>query len=110
MIKFNENVEIDKLNKKLLRKLDLLELYCPIDIIITSGFRTPEHNKEIGGSKSSSHLKGLAVDIACSDGVSYKKIQKSAEWAGFTRMGHGKDHIHLDIDTSKPQNCEWWEN
>ena len=32
-------------------------------IRITSGYRTPEHNKEIGGSPTSQHCKGEAVDM-----------------------------------------------
>jgi uncharacterized protein YcbK (DUF882 family) len=108
-IKYSENVKKEFLNTKLLRKLELLELYCDIDLIVTSGHRTPKENEKVGGAKDSSHLKGLAVDILCLDGVKYEKIRKSAEWAGITRKGHGSRHIHLDIDPSKPQNCEWWE-
>lgn len=34
-----------------------------LPIIISSGFRSPELNKAIGGSATSAHLKGLAADI-----------------------------------------------
>lgn len=35
-------------------------------IIITSGYRCVEHNKQIGGAHDSTHLKGLAADIRVS--------------------------------------------
>ena len=34
-------------------------------IIITSGYRSPEVNKAVGGSSTSNHLTGCAVDIRC---------------------------------------------
>ena len=34
-------------------------------IIITSGYRSPEVNKCVGGAYSSNHLTGCAVDIRC---------------------------------------------
>jgi len=35
----------------------------PRRIFVTSGFRTPEHNAEIGGSATSDHVNGLAADF-----------------------------------------------
>ena len=37
-------------------------------IIVTSGFRSSELNKAIGGSNSSQHTKGQAADIECPTG------------------------------------------
>ena len=34
-------------------------------IIINSGFRSPEVNRAVGGSATSNHLTGCAVDIRC---------------------------------------------
>lgn len=32
-------------------------------ILINSGYRSPEHNRRVGGSPTSDHLRGLAADI-----------------------------------------------
>ena len=56
--------------KNLCRLTDFLqmirnELHLPI--IITSGYRSKEVNDSVNGVSSSYHVKGLAVDIKCSD-------------------------------------------
>ena len=56
--------------KNLCRLTDFLqmirnELHLPI--IITSGYRSKEVNESVGCASSSYHVKGLAVDIKCSD-------------------------------------------
>lgn len=38
-----------------------------IVLIVSSGFRCPELNLIIGGSKTSAHMQGLAADITCPD-------------------------------------------
>jgi uncharacterized protein YcbK (DUF882 family) len=49
-------------NLELVTKLQSLrDLVGPINI--TSGYRTPEFNKSIGGSSNSFHVQGLAADI-----------------------------------------------
>jgi len=76
-------------------------------IIINSAYRCEKHNKEAGGKETSSHIKGLAADIKCDDS-SYRFLLISALIkAGFKRVGIGKNFIHVDLDTDKPQNLMW---
>lgn len=42
-------------------------------IIVTSGFRCPELNQKIGGSKTSSHIDGQAYDIIIRNGKTPKE-------------------------------------
>lgn len=43
--------------------LDRLREYMGSAVIVTSGFRSPEVNARVGGSKTSAHLQGLAADV-----------------------------------------------
>ena len=40
-------------------------LEAEVPIVITSGYRSPEVNRCVGGAHSSNHLTGCAVDIRC---------------------------------------------
>ena len=74
--------------------------------VITSGFRTKSHNLRINGNTFSSHLKGLAADIACDNGPKRIKIISGLILAGFKRIGIAKTFIHADTDGNKP-NSIW---
>jgi zinc D-Ala-D-Ala carboxypeptidase len=78
-----------------------------IPFIISSGYRTEKHNKKVGGVKNSSHLKGLAVDIKCTDSISRFIILNALQQVGFNRIGIAKSFIHCDIDIDKPKNVIW---
>lgn len=76
-------------------------------INVTSGYRTPEFNKSIGGSSNSYHLEGLAADIKF-DFTPWTKetLLKLFSGVGFRNLGiywnqQGKiDRLHCDIGTS----------
>ncbi len=53
----------------LIKVLDVIREELGEPIIVNSGFRCPELNNAVGGSKTSWHLKGMAVDIRCSDNL-----------------------------------------
>ena len=72
-----------------------------------SWYRCEKHNKAVGGSETSSHLKGLAVDIKIHNSTHRFLVLQALIKAGFTRIGIGKTFIHADIDMSKSQNLIW---
>ena len=76
-------------------------------LTVTSACRCPAHNAAVGGSPTSSHLKGLAVDIACnSDALRYTLINRAMHLQ-VSRFGIGKNFIHLDIDRAKNARRIW---
>ena len=48
-------------------------------VTITSAYRTPQHNKSVGGTIYSQHLYGRAVDIRVGGGISPKQVGEYAE-------------------------------
>lgn len=84
-------------NENFLYKLNHARHLAEVPFVITSGCRCNEHNEKVGGSLTSAHLVGLAVDIACPDSRTRFKIIKALLMVGFTRIGIGKDFIHVDM-------------
>ena len=76
-------------------------------IVVTSGFRTESHNKKVGGVKSSSHLKGLAIDVACIRSKDRFEMLTALLEVGFNRIGIASTFIHVDVDKNKSQNVIW---
>ena len=77
-------------------------------IIITSGYRSPEVNKCVGGAYSSNHLTGCAVDIRCvgvEQAIRYAAIllDTADEWKQdfdellIERNRHGRYWVHFAV-------------
>lgn len=95
------------MDKTLLEMLDEVRDKFDKPIHITSGFRTPAHNEAVGGVETSSHLKGLAVDIACTNSKDRFDLINCLLDVGFSRIGVGDTFIHADIDQDKTQGVIW---
>ena len=91
--------------------VDKLEaLYTALNcskIIVTSGYRFPEHDKAVGGTSSGQHTKGTAADVCCygQDGqpISSKTVCCKAQDLGFTGIANitsSYQYTHLDVRTS----------
>ena len=95
------------MHESFLHKLDDARGIAGVRFMITSGFRTEEHNSFVGGVDSSSHTRGWAVDISCRDSVSRYKIIYALMAVGFNRIGIADTFIHVDDDPSKIENVIW---
>tara|TARA_R110000824_G_scaffold171133_2_gene348651 strand:+ start:1370 stop:1720 length:351 start_codon:yes stop_codon:yes gene_type:complete len=90
-----------------LQLLDKARAHAQIPFRISSGYRTKEHNKKVGGVDSSAHLKGLAADIVCSNSSDRFIILNALLHVGFHRIGVHKGFIHADNDLSRDSFVIW---
>ena len=79
---------------------------------VNSGYRCPEHNKEVGGKEDSAHLKGLAADVS--------PVLKTLDeldnlydvcYNKFDNIGDGRLHgafIHVDVRPPKSSGKRTW--
>lgn len=102
----NPPCQSSDLSPELIDKLEYARVLCGIPLIVTSAYRSVEYEHSKGRSGSSSHCKGLAVDISCYDSVRRRIIIQNLLRAGFKRLGVASTFIHADIDSSKP-SCVW---
>ena len=99
------------MSNELITMLDDARDLAGVSFKITSGFRVEsdiQRLKKAGYkvSAKSSHLKGLAADIACNNSTRYN-ILESLLKVGFNRIGIGSTFIHVDIDPDKPPFTIW---
>lgn len=96
----------------LLYYLDAIRACCGFPLYLTSAYRSVEYEKKKGRAGTSSHCKGLAVDIICTDSVKRAKLigiicEKADLCKEYpVRIGIGKTFLHIDIDMDKP-SCIW---
>lgn len=103
--KWFSDEESKGLDYGLMVRLDMARELCGFPIVITSGRRTEEQNANAGGTKESSHLKGLAVDLRAPTGQNEReKMIWALGRAGFSRVLIYSRHIHCDTDINKSQD------
>ncbi|MDO9554531.1 D-Ala-D-Ala carboxypeptidase family metallohydrolase [Rhodonellum sp.] len=86
--------------------LDRAREIADIPFAVASGYRTPSHNKKVGGVSNSAHTLGYAVDIRTTPATQQKVINALRE-AGFKRIGIYRTFVHADNDPSKPSPATW---
>lgn len=78
-------------------------------ITVNSGFRSIQHNADVGGASDSMHLYGTAADLGVS-GVANRTVYQKAETCGFSGLEtFNTDHQHVDSRADLGR-AWWWEN
>ncbi|WP_116600295.1 YcbK family protein [Primorskyibacter marinus] len=94
------------INKAALDMLQTLRDRLGTPLIVRSAYRSPEHNRTVGGATRSKHMDGAAFDIAMSnhDPVAFETAARAVGFLGFgfyPRSGF----MHVDLGPA----CQWGE-
>lgn len=73
-------------------------------VIIDSGYRSKAVNDAVGGSPTSYHLRGMAVDIRCRD---IMDVCRKAHFLQMRFVREGYGYIELFV-AHRRQNDTWW--
>ena len=78
-------------------------------ILISSGYRSPKVNAAVGGSKSSAHMSGLAVDFSCpgfgTPRAICKRLEPHMKELGIDQLIHEfNSWVHLGLRGGDPRH------
>ena len=70
-------------------------------LVINSGYRCPELNREVGGVATSQHVKGEAADVACDDPLALAQLAYDMDlpydqmilYPTFVHFSHKRDGV-----------------
>ncbi|WP_347267881.1 D-Ala-D-Ala carboxypeptidase family metallohydrolase [Paracoccus sp. (in: a-proteobacteria)] len=86
------------INEDALNRLQELRVTLGKPLIVNSAYRSPEHNKAVGGAKASMHLEARAFDISMANHDPETFIA-AARKAGFKGIGTYPRSNFIHIDT-----------
>lgn len=105
MSKYFKEIEY-KMDKGFLEKLDEAREFAGFPFFINSAYRSEDHPESIK-NPSSSHIKGLAVDIGVRDSRTRYLVLDALIHVGFNRIGIADTFIHVDDDRDKSSGVIW---
>lgn len=93
---------LNDMDPDFMQKLDDARTLCSYPFVINSAYRSKEYELSKGRPGTSSHCKGLAVDISCITSICRLKMLLALLAVGFRRIGIYSTFLHVDMDVSKP--------
>lgn len=99
--------KIEDMDAGFLELLDAIRESAGIPLVLNCAYRSREWDLAKGRTGNSAHTRGLAVDIRCNSNANRMKIVKAALLNGITRIGIGKNFVHVDADKTLSQGVIW---
>ena len=123
--KATEFIESQKLRPEMIHALDDLRFRFGRSLIVTSSYREPAQNAQVGGVTRSAHTLAAdgfysGVDLTTQGALARinKKVPGYEMWTlfiiarelGFRRIGIYPKHLHLDLEPDLPSPALWGDS
>ncbi|QEW27820.1 YcbK family protein [Roseovarius indicus] len=97
-----------KLNTRAMDMLQQLRNQLGRPLIVVSAYRSPEHNRAVGGAKHSKHMLGEAFDIRM-DNHDPIRFEEAARAVGFQGFGFypASGFMHIDMGPRREWGTRW---
>lgn len=92
--------DVIKVDEKLVSILQNIRDWAGAPVTINSAYRTPEHNRKVGGASASQHVKGQACDIVVS-GKKPVEVARYAQSIGVNGIIKYDTFVHIDTRGAK---------
>jgi len=93
------------------RALDLLQklrVKLGRPILLNSAFRSPEHNRAVGGATNSFHMKAMAFDCRMTN-HNPEEFERAAVEVGFRGVGHYPSSNFMHVDARQTSSVVRWK-
>lgn len=101
-----DKVQVDCFKPQLVRTLKAIERHYGRSVVVTSGYRSPKHNRRVGGASGSRHTSCEAADVQI-EGVSKWQLAKylrSMPGRGGVGTYCHTESVHIDIGNTRDWN------
>lgn len=103
----HDKVQVSCLKPKLVSLIKRLETHYRKPVVITSGYRSPSHNRSVRGAKRSLHMSCAAADLQI-PGVSKWEIARQVRsWPGRGGVGTYCHTASIHIDVGPERDWNW---
>lgn len=77
-------------------------------LLLTSAYRSPQHNRAVGGAKASKHMEGIAFDVRMENHDPHR-FEAAARAAGFSGFGYypRSGFMHIDTGPKRSWGTPW---
>jgi len=82
-----------------------------VPLRVVSAYRTPAHNRRVGGARHSQHVQGRALDLQPTQGLTVKQlyavalVQAEDPTSRIRGLGRYRTFVHIDIRPSDRLVC-----